>query len=205
MIINFNELEKIGNKGGFETDAKIASIVYDLKRPASMFWNTKTGSLNFMRKGNPNMMIGVAPDVQAGPDTGHLVLTAHFLNGGDTKSLQNKIERGELVLLYKGESVPGISGLAEMKQPQFRRGLAEGLLPTRDAGTEADFRVRHEADMVKWEKDNWGDNPKFSKASQEADSDNSDIRYSKMRRGEKENPSAAWSPERIELAMRKYA
>ena len=116
IIINFSELEKIGNKGGFETDAKIASIVHDLRRPALMFWNTKTNSLNFMRKGDPNMMIGVTPNANSG--SSHLVLTAHFLNGDDVKSLQSKISRGELVLLYKGTGVPGISGLAEMKQPQ---------------------------------------------------------------------------------------
>ncbi len=48
------------------------------------------------------------------------------------------------------------SGLAEMKQPQCSRGLAEGLLPTRDAGTEAKFRLLRENDLVKLINEKWG-------------------------------------------------
>ena len=39
----------------------------------------------------------------------------------------------------------------KLKQPQFSRGLAEGLLPTRDAGTEAKFKILRERDMGKRE------------------------------------------------------
>ncbi len=74
---------------------------------------------------------------------------------------------GELVLLYKGADVPSIFGLAEKKMPQYSRGLAEGLLPTRDAvsnetvapglpnaraiGTGAKFKILREPDMGKRE------------------------------------------------------
>jgi hypothetical protein len=39
----------------------------------------------------------------------------------------------------------------KLKQPQFSRGLAEGLLPTRDAGTDDKTRILRELDMGKRE------------------------------------------------------
>jgi len=63
--------------------------------------------------------------------------------------------------------VPSIFGLAEKKMPQYSRGLAEGLLPTRDAvsnetvapglpnaraiGTGAKLKILREPDMGKQE------------------------------------------------------
>lgn len=71
-------------------------------------------------------------------------LTAYFLNQSDQGDLQSKISRGELVLLYKGADVPGISGLAEKKMPQFNGLLAHGLLHARATESEAKFKILRE-------------------------------------------------------------
>jgi hypothetical protein len=97
----------------------------------------------------------------------HLVLTAHFMDNSDEQALKNKIERGELVLIYKGREVLGISGLAEKKMPQFSSHLAHGLLHARAAvsnetvapglpnaraiGTGAKLKILREPDMGKRE------------------------------------------------------
>jgi len=65
--------------------------------------------------------------------------------------LQNKISRGEIVLLYKGADVPSISGLAEKKMPQFNGLLAHGLLHARATDPEAKFKILREPDMGKQE------------------------------------------------------
>lgn len=101
LMISPSDLHKIASKPGFETDAKIGALVYDLMRPAAMFWNEKQGSLNMLRRepmmGKPGI-IAVRPDVRTANDRSHMMVTAHALD--NKEALLKKITSGELKPIY---------------------------------------------------------------------------------------------------------
>lgn len=168
LIVEASELAKIANKPGFETDEKIGNLVLDLARPGAMFWNDKQGSLNILRRedmrGAP-ALIAVRPGVPMGIDRAHLMVTAHRLE--NQGALLRKITSGELKPLYLDQANPLIK--QAMQTRKYRVSTLDLLAPENlharaSVQLDTSSRLLSEADLVKWEQDNWGAAPKFSPA-----------------------------------------
>ena len=168
LMVEASELAKIANKPGFETDEKIGNLVLDLARPGAMFWNDKQGSLNILRRedmrGAP-ALIAVRPGVPMGIDRAHLMVTAHRLE--NQGALLRKITSGELKPLYLDQANPLIK--QAMQTRKYRASTLDLLAPENlharaSVQLDTSSRLLSEADLVKWEQDNWGDAPKFSPA-----------------------------------------